>query len=380
MARYPKLKKGVVNMIKVNGRELKKALSNAGKFIPRKSPLPALYTVKFTTHEGKLEIVATDIRDYFVTEIDAVADAEESFCVSYNDLKALEYTDDVVFNLHGDKIDIQTGNITTTLSVINPREFPILSTLGDVVWQYTFDARQFADALTKALMCVAEDETCGVLHHILVEPCEFGLFVVSTDTRQLLVQLVQRLSGTGHIIDKKSLVLSHATAKRLAKVIRDGSVVVTGYSNNNIELRTNATRIVSLTEKDNYPDWRRIRRENSSVVFTLNASDLAVVNSFPIPKEERMPRIYVTLDIQGSKMMLEYRSEDEQVASRAVVDISVVHSGIEKDTFAMNAKFLHNIAKLFGGEVVTVHYENNHSPLFIVASMRYVVMPTYMDT
>jgi DNA polymerase III sliding clamp (beta) subunit (PCNA family) len=370
-------------MVRVNGRQFKKALSDAGKFVLRKSTLPILYTVRITACENKIQVAATDMNDYFTVTLDADVDTECSFCAFYDALKSLKYTDEISFDLQGDKVNVRIGGVTATLSVIDGNEFPVLPTLDDsvIVWQYEIKGAEFVKALERALLCVGKDEMIGVVQHILLEPNPNGLFVVATDTHQMLVQLVR---ASGYMEVRRPVILSKNSAKRLTKIIDKDEVKITAFRRrgstiHHLVLETHNTKIISLTVDGNYPNWRRIKCESSRIVFRLNTADLAVVDGFPVPKNEEIPRIVATIDAVAGKLMFEYHSTSENVVSHTAICIDVMKSDVERDIFAINWHYLRNIRKIYGDETVTVHYEGSRLPIFIVGTHRYVVMPMQLD-
>jgi DNA polymerase-3 subunit beta len=181
--------------------KLRDGLAVVNNVIPGKSTKPVLENVCLVATLDAVEILGTDlecsVRYRIPVTTQAESDAGKSGVVRVDEpgiaVVPARVALDFVRDLGGDSVTLSTQDQTCTIQsgedqcelvTMDPEEFPIISSFGDVQ-TFSMQGGAFNRLVSRTAFATAKDAGRYAMHGVLAEVDEMGLKLVATDGRRL---------------------------------------------------------------------------------------------------------------------------------------------------------------------------------------------------
>ncbi|WP_341764265.1 DNA polymerase III subunit beta [Candidatus Tisiphia endosymbiont of Beris chalybata] len=265
----------------IQTKALTHALTFANSVVEKRNVIAELSNIKLTTHDGKLELITTNMEIYLSQKIPAQIVSEGEITVSTKTLS------DIVKKISDNEITLTISPETAQLEVLgqnctfNLLTLPVAQfpTLDEISSEYTFQipCRDFAKMIDSTLFSISTDETRynlnGVYFCIKAGECR----AASTDGHRLSVSVVPIENSAkefGVILPKKTLEEIVKIAKDPKNIQLDMKVFL---SVNKIKFVCDDIIMVSKLIDGTFPDYQSFIPVDNNSKLTINTKLLSEV-------------------------------------------------------------------------------------------------------
>lgn len=316
---------------------LLKQLQQISGVIGSSSVLPILENFLFEIKDGVLTVYATDLETSMSTtlQIEAKQDGRVAIPakILLDTLKTLP-EQPLTFTVNEDNygIEITSENGKYKLAGENGDDFPKIPVAEDVTSLH-MPAEVLANAITKTLFAVSNDELRPAMTGVFVQLDNEGTTFVATDAHKLVrykrTDAVSE-SASSFIIPKKALNLLKSTLPA------DNTTVDISYNNSNAFFNFNNLKLICRLIDARYPDYNAVIPTNNTSRLTIGRTDL--LNSLRrIAIYSNKTTNQVILKITGSELQIS--AQDLDFSNEANERLNCTYEGADIE-IGFNAKFL----------------------------------------
>lgn len=369
-----------------------KSLTSVMPAVSTRSALPILSGVKLCGADTRFVLEATDLE--LVIRIQGPAKATgqgvdwavvpaKALAKSVKSLAGDEVTVDLVERDERPVVELSSGKRRIGLDALPATDWPEIGT--DIEFQAVcrFDAREFADALRRVVLCASADEARPVLTGVQFNFRGESLELVATDSYRLGVLSIEfepmkEAPDWSPIVSAKVL---KALANQLKK--EDGRAILhigkSGAEDNPqrfVEFSFGSADCWLMREiQGEFPNWRQLVPEEAGGNFEFASEEMteAVKGAAALRSQKSVP---VRLSLGDSCVL---RMEERQVANFAETLESATYSpnGVGPMEIALSPDFLLDAITFVGEERVRMRANDAVKPALFSGENggRYVLMP-----
>lgn len=190
---------------------IQKRLGLLNKAVSLKSQLPVLINIALTTHNGNLQLKATDLEIGVQTEIPANIEEQGAVTVpakTFSELIASLNDEKILLTTDNTTLHISTTKTKSVLPTINIDDFPnLFEEKGEK--EATFPKEAFVDDLSKVIFAASSDVARPALSGILLtkQAENKSLLLVATDGYRLSLKQYKNTNVTKTDKEEKNLLI-----------------------------------------------------------------------------------------------------------------------------------------------------------------------------
>lgn len=238
--------------------KLLEGLQQVQNVVSTRTTLPILSNILIKSHNGGLNLTATDldvgVRGYIEANVEKGGGTTLPAKRFFNVIRELPASE-VVLEIDSKNVArITSGQYESKIVGLPEDEFPALPKL-DESRAFTLPQAAMKDALRKTAYAISTDETRYVLNGLLFAFKEGKLVLVATDGRRLALMEVEADVAADQEI---SVIVPAKAVTELGRLLREDGVVKVSVASNQIAFEVNQTLLVSKLIEGNYPNYRQV--------------------------------------------------------------------------------------------------------------------------
>lgn len=260
--------------VTVTQENLNKALSAVSRVASSKTSLPILSNILLRTENNRLVVAATNLEMASVHYIGAKVEKEGSITIParlVTEFVSNLPKDNVVLKVNESKLDILSGNYTSTINGVLADEFPTLPTIQPT-GSFEIASDLLKQTISQTIITASHDDTRPVLTGVLCHSFNGSLYFAATDG--------YRLSEKKTIATEETIkaLIPASTLQEIARVIpEDCETVEVMFDDSQIRFNMGDIEVTSRLIDGNFPDYRQLIPKTTENTAELQAAELVRV-------------------------------------------------------------------------------------------------------
>lgn len=309
-----------------------------------KNTIPILNGIYLACHNGRLEMVATDL-DIRIRCSVPVEVIEEGATVvagkAFTDFVRRLPDVNILFESHShngqDMMVVTYGKAKTEMHGWSAHEFPTIPEVKNEV-DCTMPSASYNAVIRQTSFTINNDEIRPVFTGILFDIVGHDVTVVGTDSFRLALmrEKLNNVSGNSHheIIPARAL-------SEIARIAGDDTDVVMRFQDGHVFFDVGDVRLMASLIKGEYPPYERVIPDGYETFFKIKRKDLLdSLERATLFSQEKDGTSVVRLQVDGGHLMIHTASEYGQVDE----DLTIYQEGVSVD-ISFNARFLTDALK-----------------------------------
>jgi len=296
--------------LKINTKDLNKALSQLLPIIPSRTPLEILTHFLLTVKDNILTIRATDSNVAYQKSLPVFTNGEISAAIPgklfHDTISSLHDTDlKIVFNQDERRCVIYTDTGKYSISYILAGEFPAYPDIQNETVSFTINGERLKRAINITSFACAKEEARPAMQGILMDIKKDKIVFVSTDGHRL-VKLDFNDFGTD--VEYQAIIPAKSS-EYLSKILDEKDVKV-AIGDKLIKFEIDGGVFISRLIDDTYPNYES--------VIPLDNDNVMKINRVELLKTLKRANYYVNskirrVDFEISKDMLSFTAENPEL-------------------------------------------------------------------
>jgi DNA polymerase-3 subunit beta len=363
---------------------LKNGLMVVSRIVGRKVNLPILNNVKIKAHEGKIQLISTDLQIGVVCDIRGKVEKEGEYTIDskvITEYISLLPNNKVNIEEKEGKIEIKSDNYKTVVKGMSAEEYPLIPVI-DRKNKYVIKISDLKIALSQVIFAVSTSETRIELSGVYFNFKKDGLVIAATDSYRLAEKEI-------NIINKdeieESVIIPSKTLQELLRIIsmvNEGEIdsesgnVEIFVSENQILFSLKGIDLISRLIEGQYPDYKQIIPENSKTSSIVNKNEFTrAVKAASIFSKIGVNDINLDFPIDKNKIII------SSASSQTGENITEIDSKVtgEDNGIVVNFKYLLEGINNIGGDNLKIEVTDGNTPCILKSekddSFIYIVMP-----
>lgn len=352
----------------------KKAILNSERVVSKQDTLPILNNILFEAENGVLKIIATNLEIGISNQIGAKIEEDGRITVPAkiigNFVNNLPAGENIQIEVENQNLKIKSGPAKAIIKGLLADEFPILPK-KDSEYILTVSSAKLKNIISRALSCVAFNETRQELTGVNLVFGEKELFFASTDSFRLIEnKLVLEEKNIGQdyaefINKKESIIIPANTLSELARIIGNETEEIDvnmAIEDGQIFFEIKGVNIVSRLINGKYPEYKHIMpKEFQTRIVGDKNSIQGAIKMASVFSKTKTNEIVFKIDSETNKFLIEARSvERGENSTELAVDIVGPAQEI-----VFNAKYLLDGINIAGTNKIAILMNSESSPVAI---------------
>lgn len=359
--------------IRIQQRDLSKAIGIVQKGISSKSTLPILSGILLETENNKLKLTGTDLEIGIKSSIDCDIIEEGSIVITSRifgeiirklpDLPIDIYVDD------NNSVHINCGNSKFNLIGLPPMDYPQLPEIREGNY-FEIPKDLLKSMIRQTIFATAQDETRPILTGALFETSNNTLSMVAIDGYRLAVKKV-----SVDVNEDIKVVIPAKTLNEVSKILEDDDTEVKiSCTQSNVIFNFGNTVITSRLLEGQFLNYKDIIRNEYKLRIRVNTRELqdCLERASLLAREGK--NNLVKLDISDDKLIITSNSEIGNVYEELPIELEGNDIKI-----AFNSKYILEGIKAIDSEEIVMDMISNVNPCIIRPaednSYTYLVLP-----
>jgi len=355
--------------IKIDRNELFKAVSRVQSIIEKKSNMPVLSTILFTTlgaDEG-IRISATDLELGFQEEVAAQVVQEGSVTISgrklFEILKESKADQFHISEKENNRVVVSDGVARFDLACIAADEFPTFMEPEDVQ-TVSIEGETLCEMINKTIYAVTLEEAGFKLSGVYTERLtdekgDYFLRMVATDGHRLSL-IDKSFPGLEKLDLNNGVLIPKKGMSELNKMGAEGGTVELGFKEKRCIARRDKTLLVMRLLETKFPDYEAvIPKEVNSSVQLSRISLLEGMRKMLILSNERYRAVRVTLESN----LLDLVSTNPELGE-AEEKMTIEYDG-ERIEAGFNPKYFIDVLQSMESEQVSLDFSDSSKPCIL---------------
>jgi DNA polymerase-3 subunit beta len=349
---------------------LKRGLAMVGHAVAGKSPLPVLSHILLATHEGQLQLAATNLEIGIKTRIGAKIEEEGAITVP------AKLFSDVIGSLPNDRVTLELDARTQTVTVtcarftsnikgIEADDFPPIPTIADRDPTISLSPEPLRQAIDQVAFAAASDESRPVLTGVLMRMRDDKLVMAAADGFRLATRTLPLPQNTP-VTDIREFIVPARTLSELARIVSDAEsdvAITVTPGGGQVLFHTDTVDLVSRLIDGNFPDFERIIPAEHTTRTLLDTQELikaVKLSSFFALQSQGVVKLVIEPGGEMGPGKLTISANAAEVGDN-VGEIDGMVTG-EGGQLAMNVKFLNEALNAMKTAQVALETRTAQSP------------------
>lgn len=340
------------------------ALQNVSRFVSLKSQLPILSNILFSTDQGRLKLIATNLELGINYWLGAKIETEGTFAIPAREIvEFVSYLSpgrlDLELNAQS-LLEIRAAKAQSSFTTISPADFPLLPSLNPKT-AIELDLSLLTVSISQVAFAAATDDSRPVLTAVLCSFTSDHLSLVATDGFRLSVKDI-KLVNPITLPDKQDSLTFLIPARSLtevAKLAKNSPKIKFGTSSdsNQLVFVLEDLEIVSRLIDGEFPDYQRIMPPSFGTKITLGKEEFAqAIKIASVFAKESANVIRFSL----KKSSLDIFANAPQVGqNKATVEAKVEGQPLE---IAFNYRFINDFINICQGDDIILELNESLTP------------------
>ena len=338
-----------------------KALLTASRFASQKAQLPVLGNILLSASKNKLLIASTNLEVSVAISIGAKVKKEGSLTIpsrTVTDLISNLIPGALTLEVDKEQLQITTANFSSTLSGINPSDFPEIP-LNIEKRSLNLPKEEFSTALSQVSFSASIDETRPILTGVLFIFKKGSLTLVATDG----FRLSQKRIVLKEASEEKKVILPKSALSELLRLLGEEESVQLSFhdEDNQVVFGVGDTILSSRTLEGNFPDFERIIPKDLGIKILVDKEDLLrAVKLASVFARDSANIVKFFLAKEYVNILAESQNSGKQETRiESKLEGSLPQGGFE---IAFNYRFLEEFLHAVSGEDVSIGFSNPNAP------------------
>ena len=257
----------------------------------------------------------------------------------------------------GSRMSIRSERFRSTLSGMNPMEYPEMPEVEPVV-RIEMKAQELRDMISRTAFCVATDESRQTLNGVLLEVTANEMRMVALDGFRLAL----RRAKISDVLENFSAIIPGRAVGDIGKLLSDDpeAFASLSFGGNKLHIRLEKTEIFVILVEGEYVQYRQILppRFATRVVVDLEPFRKGIDRAALIAREGN--NNLLILKIAGGEMAIESHSQIGDVFEK----LEIQQEGADLN-IAFNVKYLTDVVRYIDAEQIEINLNNAISPCII---------------
>lgn len=345
--------------IKISQETFAKALLTASRFVSPKAQLPVLGNIYLSADKAKLQIASTNLE--ISSAISLACDVSKDGEITVPGRVITEIVSNLpsgnlTLEAEKEQLKISTETFESTISGMNPADFPKVPTLIGKQGRLSLSKDLFLQAISQVSFAVSIDETRPILTGVLFIFQKDSLVLVATDGFRLSQKKIKITSppNGGKIIIPKSAILE------LTRFSAEEEEITMNFNQqeNQVLFGIDNAVLSSRILEGEFPDFEKIiPKETGTQVFLDKEEFLRAIKLASVFAREAANIVKINI----GKSFLDISAESQTSGNQTTrVDAKV--EGGEKLEIAFNYRFLEEFLHAVKGEEIKIELSGPSSP------------------
>ncbi len=351
----------------IQSQILRDAINKVLSVVDKKNSRPILTNCLLKAQGKKIEIIATDLEVSAKILLNAQVEVEGSFCINSKNIADILRelpNDDLLLRVEGNNLlHLSCKNISYSLLIINPDEFPTLS-FQNQTSEFRLKTKQVAHIINKTSHAISTDETRLYLNGIYLQMTDSKLRAVAIDGHRLALLDTHEFIGEnkflvdGVIVPRKGI----SELKKIADTYPDDEISISlDDSFMFVNARNEYYLSIRLIARE-YPKYQTVIPSKTTNRFYIDRNAiLTAVKRIKILSNEKTNG--VKLNIQKNELIV---STNHPALGQATETLAIAYEG-KATEIGFNAKYLIESLSVLNETDVTFEFNNELSPVVIKA-------------
>lgn len=352
--------------IKMDRKELLKAVSRVQSIIEKRSNMPILATILLNASGGNLYLSATDLEIGLQERLDAQVIEEGSVTVLgrklYEILRESKRPEFTIKEQENNRLFLSDEMADFNLASLAPDEFPALVEPEDVT-TVEIQGELLNEMISKTIHSVALEEVGFKLSGIFVQRLsrqgKTFLRFVGTDGHRL--SLIDKPINGVEVLDlDRGVLVPRKGMMELNKLASEGDTIEVGLKGSNCVARSRDITLIIRLLESKFPDYEKvIPKETRNIVKLDRLSLLEGMRKMVILSSENYRSVKVTIEKDSIELV---SSNPDLGEGREKISASYEGELIE---MAYNPRYFIDVLHAMESEVVELHFVDNSKPCLI---------------
>lgn len=358
--------------VTVTQENLNRALAAVSRVASSKTSLPILSNILLRTENNRLVIAATNLEVASVYHIGAKVEEEGTLTVParlvsefINNLPK----DNIILSSDGSKLDIVSGNYTSTINGVVADEFPAIPSI-EAKQAITLPSDTLKQTVSQTVVTASHDDTRPVLTGVLCHSFEGKLYFAATDGYRLSERaVVDTLEGI-------SALIPASTLQEVSRVIpEDCESVEVLFDESQVKFIMGDVELISRLIDGNFPDYRQLIPKKTEITAILQTAELVRITKIA-SLFARESGGSITIHTNKEKSLVSIHS----VASQLGENTSEAEAEVDGEgAVTLNSRYLLEALGCIDAPTITFGYSGKLAPCVVRPvgdeSYQHIVMP-----
>ena len=345
--------------------------------VERRQTLPVLSNMRLLTNEGRLEMVGTDLEIELQASVAVNAESDGEITVPAKKIsdiwRSLPSEQSIVMEQVGDRLKIQSGGSSYSLSTIAVSEFP--EVLGEVDGEsIEINSEKFRQSVEEVAFAMAQQDVRYFLNGMLIEIGDGKIKLVATDGHRLaLTEMDVTANAYGEGAVKKAIIPRKGVLE-LLKVLDGSETFTLVLSDKLIAVKSGRYQFTSKLVEGQFPDYNKVVPQGGGNELTIDRQSLReALQRASILSNEKYRGIRLLV---GSGNLKIQANNPEQEEAEEVLEIFYEGEGLE---IGFNVSYILDVLGAVSASEVKLTLSDGNSSALIEgvdeSNSLYVVMP-----
>lgn len=257
---------------KLSNKTLDELISKVVAVIPSRTPYPIIQNILFSTENGRLNLLATDLDIYVKTWAEISSQEKAKVLLPGRKISGIvreSAAEEIEFTLEENRVILKAGRSVFRIPILDPEEFPRMFDKPSAV-TFSVDGQGLRQIFEAVEFAVSRGEDRPAMTGVLWEIKSDYSRMVATDGHRMAVS-----EDRGDIpkVDEQSHILPTKIFSFLPKDL-DGAIEVS-IDDAKIGLSFGSTEVVSRLIEGPYPDYEKVIPTEINNVLTVNREELS---------------------------------------------------------------------------------------------------------
>lgn len=353
----------------INVGILKQALGEVSKGLGNNKQLEFSSSILITAVDKTITLVATDgiVRvektvECFDTEVGTELVNAEMFMGVVAQLNSYEICN---ISTKAQMLHIKSKGVSVKQKCLKAESFPQNQEIIDLLGEVTLNQTEFANAVSKALVCVSREDSRPLLRGINVAYNNGECVVASCDGYKIAKIKVTAVCNGDTASENFNVTIPTKALSIIQSICSAENEITLSFDKSKIEARTETLKITSSLIADKYFDYAKIIPSYSKFIVTCDTAELkqALSLSLAVSKSTSVNTFKISIEDSNNEY-ISILSNAEVAEGNAEVNAKF-NTNVDNYTMALNTNYVLDILKTIKDEKIQLLFNEANTPFVV---------------